>query len=1154
VHERSGGNPFFTRQFLRALVDDGLLLFDSATRAWRWDLAGARERAFSESVTDLMADRLGRQPEETRVALRIASCVGAAFAPRILAAVLGRPEAEITVALRVAEDEGLVSAPVPGGDQRWRFVHDRMQQAAYALIVEGERASLRGRIGRVMREQLTADELDDALFEVVANLAEGGTRGMSAEAARDFGALNLTAGDRARTSLAYEDAHAFLLAGLSAIEGLPDCKDLEFRTRAALFECAYLTARFEEAERLLSQLLREAPDVTTRARILNTKIVIDTAQGRSVEAVRLGIETAHTLGVRIPEHPSLPSVLWGLTRVQLALRGRHPDKLRSLPHLTDPQRVAAIGILLRIGPAAYFNNPGAFLLCNLGIVRISLRHGHAAGSSFGYIIYAMVLGAKLRNASLGHEFGRLAIELSDRLDPPDIRPKIYLIYGAFVVFWKRPYQEGIRALADAFVYATEAGDLQYASYCQQSTVFLRVAFGAPVDDILAQTDRYLAFAHQAKDEFPIETLTIMRQRVRALCGQTAALNRLDGEGFDETAWAARTKAGGNLTTLGYYQTAKVALSWLAGDVPTALAYGAQGFDNLDALLSQIHTAEICLYYGLALATARRDPQLAPRVSRKHLAACRRMLARRAADCPENFECWHLLLEATASEAGEEGHLTQYDGAIGSAKRHAQPHIAAMAAEAVARSQAAAGRRTVAEGYLKEALAGYDHWRATAKAAALVSEFADLLPDRALSQLVRSGSVQRASVRVAIENAMLEARKLSSEPDLDLLLERLLGLALSSTGADRGQVLLRRPDGLATFAEADAERGSSTLAAPVPLVQATAVCTPLVQAVIRRRAPVVLADAASDSQFGATPYVKRVRPRAIACVPITIGNEVEGALYLENTQTPGVFTPERERLLGVMAGEVAVAVERARLANAARESREALGTAMRRVEVLEKAKAHLGKFVPASVQRIIDANPDAPALQKRERDVTILFLDIESYSALTESLPRERLDWLVRTYFSRFLDVVHAHRGEVNETAGDGLMILFQDDDPAVHAVNACRAAVAIGRACRALNAQYAGQVPPVTVNVGINSGASLVGSTRLQGAGDARWTFTATGAVTNIAARLGAYATKGAIVVSEATARRIGREFMLYPLGAQPLKNIRDPVVLFQLLDQGAQR
>jgi class 3 adenylate cyclase len=355
------------------------------------------------------------------------------------------------------------------------------------------------------------------------------------------------------------------------------------------------------------------------------------------------------------------------------------------------------------------------------------------------------------------------------------------------------------------------------------------------------------------------------------------------------------------------------------------------------------------------------------------------------------------------------------------------------------------------------------------------------------------------------------------------------------------------------AVADAEHDHVQLVGSTPLADAANLCVPVVQTVARRRAAVILADAIEDAQFGNTPDVRARRPRSIACIPILQRDRLLGVLYVENNLARAAFSTERVRLLTLMASELAVAVERVRLAEVARESSVALSDALRRVGRLEKSREHLGKFVPRSVQRIIDANPDAPALEKRERDVSILFLDIEGYTRLTESLPRERLDWLVRTYFSRFLDIVHEHRGEINETAGDGLMILFQDDVPSEHAANACRAAVAIRRAARELNASFAAQLEPVTVNIGINSGAALVGSTRLQGSGDARWTFTATGSVTNVAARLGAFATGGSIVVSDATATRIGAGFVLESLGPQRLKNVSEPVVLFRISDEGVQ-
>ncbi len=604
--------------------------------------------------------------------------------------------------------------------------------------------------------------------------------------------------------------------------------------------------------------------------------------------------------------------------------------------------------------------------------------------------------------------------------------------------------------------------------------------------------------------------------------------------------------GGNLTTLGYYQVARAQLALLFGDLDTACRLGANGFANHDAIISQIQSAELHLYYGLALALRRRVRSLTVR-ERRRLATCRTVCARHARDCAANYASWHLLLEAEVARGDKA--LSLYDGAIEAARRNVQPNIEGLAAELAARMHLAANRRTVGQGYLRDAVAAYARWQATAKVDHLVQEFAELLPEHALSRVAAPTTSRPARGILNLEDAMLAARALSDETALDQLLERLLRIAIEGAAAVSGLVVLANADGLSIEAIANAESDRVERAPSTALADACGVCVPVVQTVIRRGGAVVIDDAIDDPRFGTAPDVRARRPRSIACVPILVRDHLLGVLYVENNMTSGAFTPDRVRLLTLMASEVAVAVERLRLADQARASHDALSVAMRRVDVLEKSRVHLGKFVPPSVQRLIDANPDAPALEKRERDVTILFLDIEGYSRLTESLPRDRLDWLVRTYFSAFLDIVHDCRGEVNETAGDGLMVLFQDDYESVHASNACRAALAIATAARALNASLAEQFAPVLVNIGINSGAALVGSTRLQGAGDARWTFTATGAVTNVASRCGAFATGGTIVVSDATARRVSAQFALEPLGVQHLKNVSAPVLLYHLLE-----
>jgi class 3 adenylate cyclase len=232
---------------------------------------------------------------------------------------------------------------------------------------------------------------------------------------------------------------------------------------------------------------------------------------------------------------------------------------------------------------------------------------------------------------------------------------------------------------------------------------------------------------------------------------------------------------------------------------------------------------------------------------------------------------------------------------------------------------------------------------------------------------------------------------------------------------------------------------------------------------------------------------------------------------------------------------------------ARKNRE-LEVTLARVRLLENVKDQLAKFVPHSVIDLIENNPDHPELEKREEDVTVLFLDIAGYTRLSERIAWEKVNYLIQTYFSSFLDVILGNEGDINETTGDGLMIIFRSPDRRAHAANAVRAALGIRAKTAQINEALRGSYESVTVNMGINSGTASVGSTRFEGVAGTRWTYTASGPVTNLAARISALAVEGAILAGAETFNRIGDLFHLDSVGRHSLKNVRKPVQVYQVV------
>jgi class 3 adenylate cyclase len=230
----------------------------------------------------------------------------------------------------------------------------------------------------------------------------------------------------------------------------------------------------------------------------------------------------------------------------------------------------------------------------------------------------------------------------------------------------------------------------------------------------------------------------------------------------------------------------------------------------------------------------------------------------------------------------------------------------------------------------------------------------------------------------------------------------------------------------------------------------------------------------------------------------------------------------------------------------------LQNSMKRVELLEQLKNELGKFVPVSVKRMLEQNPEATELEQCEKDVSAIFLDIAGYTHLSEQMEAKQLNRLLQRYFSSFLDTIHNYQGDVNETAGDGLMVIFQNDrSSAEHALNAVRSALAIQRQVEELNQEFAGVFNPVSLHMGINSGPALVGASKLTSSAGPRWIFTALGPVINVAARVAGEAKAGEIFMSSSTAERVKEHFILERLGERRLKNVADPVQLYRLIEPG---
>ncbi|MGE3781272.1 MAG: AAA family ATPase, partial [Alphaproteobacteria bacterium] len=827
VARKTDGNPFFVGQLLQAFHDKRLISFDRGRDEWAWDMASINASGITGDIVELMRGKMALLAPEVCECLKTAACLGSMFNLQHLTRACGKPEPAVARDLAVAVEDGLVvvaDGPVTTG-QPYSFVHDRVQQAAYALIPPRKLERFRLQIGERLLAALSPDEIAGAPFDVVNNLNFGSRLMTTTSERRRLAQLNLAAGRAARGSLAYRDALNYLRLGIELLDPPAWIEDyrLAFDLHRECFECEYQAGNIADADSLFDTLVYRAVSTVEKVDVYYTKILLNTCAARYEEAVRIGIDALSLLKIRFPPRPAKRHLLLELAKAKLLTMRRPLDELAGLPPMAEPERVAATRILTGMSPVGYFVDPNITMLSALKILTASLRYGNAAQSSIGYTLYGLALISALKDIRTGHAFGRLGVDLSERYGDIGSRTKTAVIFAGFVGIWGEPIDRCIAMLRDAHALGLEAGDFQYANYALLQIVFLSFARGLPLDTIAAECARLAPFVRETTDVFAIESLDIWRQSVLALKGATRSGAHLASADYDETAAEARLRAAKNRTALGYFLIRKLHLTYLFGDYDAARRYGAEAENFVELLPGQVLLAEHSMYYGLTLAAVMRGTRWHRHSLARALARCKRRLSRWASVAPQNFEPMALLLEAEAAsvEASGVDLLDAYDRAAASARAYRFPYIEALAAECAAAYCLRCGRIRIGQAYLLDAIEAYNSWGAAAKARQIEAEAAAdgvLLPSA--RDLPDEPAASPKSARPAPGTLNLSAvyktqQALAGEVELDSLLNKLMTVVLEVSGARRGALVLREAGRLMVYVVAG-EAGVGPIVEPTPL--------------------------------------------------------------------------------------------------------------------------------------------------------------------------------------------------------------------------------------------------------------------------------------------------------------------------------------------------
>src|SRR5258708_6791108 len=729
VHEKTGGNPFFAIQFFTALAEEGLLAFDSVTRAWQWDMNRIRAKSYTDNVVDLMVGKLKRLSNTTQDALKRLACLGNVVEIATLSLVFGESEEEIHTLLLEAARTGLILRL----EGSYAFLHDRIQEAAYALIPEGERAEAHLRIGRVLLASMTADQLAEQLFDVANQFNRGAALLIDRDEKRQVATLDLRAGRKAKASAAYASAREYFSAGMALLDETywGSQYELTFSLWLERAECEFLSGDFDKAEQLIMELLQRGTSKVDAAAAYHLKVQLHIVKGEHAQAVDSALRCLGLFVIDIPAHPTWEQVQAGYETVWRTLDGRPIEGLIDLPLMTDPELQAAMRVFFVLANAAFFTDFHLFCLLMCRMVNVSMQHGTSGVSANACGYLGFILGPVFHRYREGYRFAKLACDLVEKHVFIASRAKVYTSMG-LVAVWTEPIASTIDFHRAAFRTAIETGDLTFACYGMTHVLAHLLLRNDPLDAVWRESERGLDFVRKARFRNIEDSIVIQQRLIATMQGRTATFSTFSDAQFDEAAFEAQLTDDRMSSVVCAYWIIKLQARFLAGEYVAALAAAQQAKPLLGAMIGQIPLLDYFYYAALAVAACFENASADEQQGwRELLTAHREQLREWAENNPLTFADKHALVMAEIArlEGRDLDAMRLYDQAIQSAHENGFVQNEALAYEVAARFYLARGFERHGHAYLRSARNCYDRWGAHGKVKQLDERYPQLHDER-----------------------------------------------------------------------------------------------------------------------------------------------------------------------------------------------------------------------------------------------------------------------------------------------------------------------------------------------------------------------------------------------------------------------------------------
>lgn len=922
LQEKTGGNPFFVSQLLKELYELGLFSQNREDGSWHWDMEQVRAVGITDNVVQLMADKIQRMGPRSMQALRLAACIGNRFSLPVLATIIEKSERDAGDDLWEAMHAGLILQTERG----FRFLHDRVQQAAYSLIAPNDIAPLHLKIGRLLLAGTGETQLDELIFDIIGhfNLAEQSI--VDPEERLSCAEMNLKEGRKGKASTAYEPALHHLLAAsrLLTRDAWESHYRLAMDIHRELADVEYLLGHFENAELLLDKALAMSIDKYDRATIHLQKIIQYNQQGRYNDLMDVARESLALFGVAFPradDEEALHAIfVRQMEDFRSTLGSRTISDLIEIDEVSDLDQDYIISLMAILTDSAYIAMPTLFPYVVMEVVTRSMHHGYNAMSAVGFAWSTVVIVQQDNDYLNAYELGRLSMRLIERFPNPRIGAQVTFLYAVCSMHWVHPLSEQIEMYKRAYQLGVENGNLVFAGYAR--TMIPKTVLAAfTVDEALKENEISIAFYERRGSPF-LMSECFCGLFLKNLKGERTDPISLSTNEYDENTYLALWQQPETLFGhgLAYFLNFKLQLLYLFGEHRKAWEFATAHAEWMRYIPILYETTVFNFYRAMAAAAVvldEMDDQKRSLMMSDVRKACEDF-ACWAGHCRENFAWPELLLRAESRRlSGQTGQAFElYKQAAQTARLQNRHQGVALSQELAGMLSRRLGMADVAKARFEDAAFHYFRWGAHAKAQHLHRDMGGMTPQRSIHahSIHHAGSLtseSTSSETLDLNTVLKSSQAISGEIHLDGVLRVIMNSVLKNAGAETACLILTEGEEWFIAAQSSAFDMEIHLQRH-QLANSPLVSEAIVRYVIRTRKDLILEDACQHPSYKDDQHIMRSNVRSLLCLPLLSRNRLSGVLYLENNLAPGVFVYERTSLLKMLSVQAAISIENAKL--------------------------------------------------------------------------------------------------------------------------------------------------------------------------------------------------------------------------------------------------